>query len=57
MTTESKPEQCEIAYTYKGKVQTCFEQLNCCNCGDNDCGCRYCFSCNACDHCKRDESE
>jgi len=30
----------------------CFEHFNCCNCGDNDCMCNGCFSCNACEYCK-----
>lgn len=33
----------------------CESLYNCCDCGTNDqergCGCRYCWSCNACDHC------
>jgi len=29
----------------------CYDNFNCCDCGGNDCGCRYCFSCNACDKC------
>lgn len=56
-TAESTPTACENAYTYRGKVETCFELFNCCNCGDADCGCRYCFSCNACDFCKTDDTE
>lgn len=27
------------------------EMYNCCDCGGTDCGCGYCFSCNACDDC------
>lgn len=30
----------------------CDDQYDCCNCGGNDCGCAYCFSCKACDVCK-----
>jgi len=30
---------------------TCDEMYNCCDCGGNDCGCRYCWSCNACEEC------
>ena len=30
---------------------TCFELYDCCDCGGIDCGCRYCFSCNACEYC------
>ena len=28
------------------------EHYNCCDCGGNDCGCAYCWSCNACEYCK-----
>jgi hypothetical protein len=35
----------------------CYELFDCCSCGDNDCGCRYCFDCNACDSCKDDHPE
>ena len=31
--------------------KTCDELFNCCDCGGNDCGCAYCFSCNACEIC------
>lgn len=31
---------------------TCEELYNCCDCGGADCGCRYCWSCNACESCK-----
>lgn len=30
----------------------CVDIYNCCDCGGLDCGCYYCWSCNACDHCK-----
>jgi len=29
----------------------CDKQYNCCDCGGEDCGCGYCFSCNACEDC------
>ncbi len=29
----------------------CSQLFNCCDCGGNDCGCRYCWSCNACTTC------
>lgn len=29
----------------------CESLFNCCDCGGNECGCRYCFSCNACEQC------
>lgn len=34
----------------------CEDRYDCCDCGTQDsehgCGCRYCWSCNACDSCK-----
>ena len=35
----------------------CHDHFNCCDCGGNDCGCGYCFSCNACDYCKSGEGD
>lgn len=32
----------------------CSQHYDCCDCGGNDCGCRGCFSCNACEHCMQD---
>ncbi len=32
----------------------CSEMYNCCHCGGADCGCGYCFSCKACEHCLAD---
>lgn len=32
----------------------CAEIYTCCDCGGNDCGCAYCWSCNACDDCLND---
>ena len=29
----------------------CDEWYNCCDCGGVDCGCAYCWSCNACEDC------
>jgi hypothetical protein len=37
----------------------CVDRLTCCDCGDptgDGCGCRYCWSCNACDFCKNAEN-
>lgn len=34
---------------------TCGDLFDCCSCGDSDCGCAYCFDCNACDSCKNDQ--
>ncbi|WYV98889.1 hypothetical protein [Stenotrophomonas phage CM2] len=39
-----------------GNPYECSELYTCCDCGDNGCGCGYCFSCNACGACL-DESE
>ncbi len=39
---------------------TCFELYDCCDCGADNiqcCGCRYCFSCNACEYCLDKELE
>lgn len=38
--------------------ETCADMgYDCCNCGDpeNGCGCRYCWSCNACEACLNDD--
>ena len=35
----------------------CYELFNCCDCGGNNCGCQYCFSCNACDNCLEEREE
>ena len=37
-------------------LNDCSSALNCCDCGREDferdgCGCRYCYSCNACETC------
>jgi hypothetical protein len=37
--------------------KTCSDFYDCCDCGDNDCGCIYCFSCNACDFCKNNQDD
>ena len=36
---------------------TCEDMFDCCDCGGNDCGCRYCWSCNACDECLDEDVE
>lgn len=33
----------------------CDKIYTCCDCGGNDCGCAYCWSCNACDDCKEED--
>ncbi|USD58939.1 hypothetical protein J4N45_10395 [Vibrio sp. SCSIO 43140] len=35
----------------------CSDHYNCCDCGGENCGCRYCFSCNACHECLGDDDE
>lgn len=35
----------------------CGDYYNCCDCGGENCGCGYCFSCQACDYCKTGEGE
>lgn len=49
---------------YEGP-KTCDDYLTCCSCGGNypdsgrgddwDCGCPYCWDCNACEECKGEE--
>jgi len=29
----------------------CSVMFDCCDCGGYDCGCAYCWSCNACETC------
>ena len=45
--------RCE--YLFGGNTIPCREMYNCCDCGGNDCRCRYCFSCNACEICRGEE--
>lgn len=33
----------------------CSTLFNCCSCGGNDCGCPYCWDCNACENCLEDD--
>ena len=43
-----------------GNEHNCNTMYNCCDCGTRDgsgCGCSYCFSCNACDECIKEEDE
>lgn len=35
----------------------CCEIYNCCDCGGNNCGCAYCWSCNACEYCLNEDDE
>lgn len=45
--------QCE--YNKDNKEYDCGYLFDCCDCGGNDCGCAYCFSCNACENCLKKE--
>jgi hypothetical protein len=36
---------------------TCEDYFDCCDCGGNDCGCAYCWSCNACEDCLGEDEE
>jgi len=40
------------ACEYAHDGMTCADSFNCCDCGGHDCGCSYCWSCNACENCK-----
>ena len=56
MDVDNVPDKCEYSYlSYKGVLQECHEQFNCCDCGGNECGCHYCFSCKACEVCLKEE--
>lgn len=39
----------------KDNKLTCEDLYNCCDCGGVECGCPYCWSCNACDTCKDED--
>ena len=40
------------------KARTCVNYgYNCCSCGDNNCGCAYCYDCNTCEACKNDDED
>lgn len=38
----------------RGKIMVCTDLFNCCDCGGEECGCTYCWSCKACDECLND---
>lgn len=42
--------------TFK-QVSNCSTMFNCCDCGGNECGCAYCWSCKACENCFEDNGE
>ena len=35
----------------------CEDLYDCCDCGGHDCGCAYCWSCNACESCLEEGEE
>lgn len=39
---------------FDDNTSDCSELYNCCDCGGNECGCAYCWSCNACDICSEE---
>ena len=49
----SKPTKCEEVVQHY--TTTCSDLYDCCSCGGNDCGCGYCWDCNACDFCKEEQ--
>lgn len=57
---DKEESQCENLDTW-GRGYTCGTLFDCCDCGysgdEPGCGCRYCFSCNACENCLGDDDE
>lgn len=47
--------KCKRKEYYNGHLHTCASIYNCCDCGGNNCGCAYCWSCNACEYCLSEE--
>lgn len=43
--------------SFKEQINDCSALFNCCRCGGVDCGCRYCFDCNACENCQNETGE
>lgn len=44
--------KCEHAMLRQDHFADCSSTFNCCSCGGVNCGCVYCFDCNACEHCR-----
>lgn len=44
-----KQSECERVLEGNSKCENIYD---CCDCGGNECGCAYCWSCNACDTCR-----
>lgn len=47
-------EKAECEWLEGNQTLTCNELYNCCACGGNECGCAYCFDCNACEVCREE---
>ena len=47
----------KVNHAVTKKMYDCSSMYNCCDCGGNNCGCAYCFSCHACNHCLDDDGE
>ena len=43
------------ACEHYGPNHSCEEYLDCCDCGGSECGCCYCWTCNACHTCLNTE--
>lgn len=41
----------EVYGNVVGCKKSCSDIYNCCDCGGDNCGCIYCWSCNACESC------
>lgn len=54
---DNEETKCQNAYTLRGRVVTCGEQFDCCSCGGNECGCAYCFDCQACEFCIEEDNQ
>ena len=46
--------ECENHAPSGAKV-TCDDLYDCCDCGGSECGCAYCWSCNACSVCNGED--
>ena len=52
---EKKPINKIFTRLIRDEPETCADMgWNCCDCGGENCGCAYCWSCHACDNCKND---
>lgn len=46
--------KCKRKYLHNGRLNDCSTSYSCCSCGNHNCGCAYCFDCNACEYCKNE---